>query len=306
MGHGSGEEPATGALPPGAATEWAGAGPEAAPPGAAGAAGPAGPAGVVPIERIPGGHLAGWIRRADFALLPLASLEWHGPHMPLGTDLILARGLAERLRGEFTALLYPPFVYTACPGKTRHYPGTVALRAEVALAVLCDVLRGILDAGFVRVLLLNAHDANMAIARAAAEAVTGERRASILLVNWWQMVSPEETAGLFRGEPGDARPGRGHGGPFEASATAALAPESVDPALAPELPPRRPPEAGRPYVLVESNPEPWAGYAGFVRDTSVQAGRFIVERTLEHLERLIAAWLRAPLPGDPPGRARDG
>ena len=87
------------------------------------------------------------------------------------------------------------------------------------------------------------------------------------------------------------------GGP--GGATAALEPGSVDPALAAELPPRRPPAAERPFVLVESHPSPWAGYAGFVRDATEAKGRVIVERATRHLEDLVAAWLRAPLPDEP-------
>ncbi|HYM68817.1 MAG TPA: creatininase family protein [bacterium] len=248
------------------------------------------------VTHIPGGRLAEWVGRADFAVLPLGSVEWHGPHLALGTDLILTEGFAGTLDGEYTAVAYPPVTYAACPGKTRGYAGTVPIRPSVALDYLCDVLDGILQAGFVRVLLLNAHDANMSIARAAMEWVSGKHTASLLLVNWWQLVTPAETDAKRMFE---RHSGRGHGGPYETAAAWAFAHDAVELALAPEIPPRPPLATDRPYVLVESAPTPWDGYAGYVRQASLEKGEQIVRQARAQLATVIRAWLDAPLPGAP-------
>ncbi|MER5705513.1 creatininase family protein, partial [Micromonospora sp. NPDC002296] len=50
--------------------------------------------GLVLVARVPGGELAAVAGAADFAVLPVGAVEWHGPHLPLGTDLILAEGFA--------------------------------------------------------------------------------------------------------------------------------------------------------------------------------------------------------------------
>ncbi|MCG0239131.1 MAG: creatininase family protein [Firmicutes bacterium] len=255
---------------------------------------------IQPVTRIPGVELGDWVQKADFAILPLGAVEWHGPHLPLGTDLILCEGFARAAAeaGEFTAVLYPPVPYAACPGKTRGYPGTVAVRPETALAYLIDVLEGILATGFVRVLLLNAHDGHMSMARAAMEWVSGRHRCSLLLVNWWQLVTPEETAaqGFFAGHSG-----RGHGGPYEGAVTWAFAPEAVRPGAAREIVPRPALATDRPYVLVESCPSPWEGYAGLIGQMDREKGEWIVRQATGHLGRLIRAWLAAPLPDPPPG-----
>lgn len=256
---------------------------------------------VQPVSHIPGGRLAEWVERADFAVLPLGSVEWHGPHLPFGTDLILTEGFARTLPGDFTAVAYPPMPYSACPGKTQGYPGTVVIRPETALSYLSDVLEGILRAGFVRVLLLNAHDANMSIARAAMEWISGRYRSSLLLVNWWQLVTPAETAAqaMFTGHSG-----RGHGGPYETAVTWAFAPDAVEIDAGAELTPRPNLETDRPYVLVESCPSPWEGYSGLIRQATREKGETIAEAARLHLDGLLRSWLAAPLPDDPPGRAR--
>ncbi len=149
---------------------------------------------LIPFDELRGGERADVAARADFAVLPVGAVEWHGPHLPFGTDVILAREFARCLTGDFTAVLFPPMPYSACPGKTSGHQGTIAIRPEVALAYLCDILKGIVDAGFERVLVLNGHDANMSMARAAMEWVSGRRRASFLLVNWFQLLTPAEPA----------------------------------------------------------------------------------------------------------------
>lgn len=253
---------------------------------------------IVSFAELRGGRRAEIAERADFAVLPVGAVEWHGPHLPFGTDVILAAEFARRLTGDFVAALFPPVAYSACPGKTSGHAGTIAIRPEIALAYLCDVLEGIVDAGFERVLVLNGHDANMSMARAAMEWVSGRRRASFLLVNWFQLLTPAETAHVFVGHNG-----RGHGGPFESSAVWSFAPDSVDVAGVEDLPPRPALDTDRAHVLVESYPTPWDGWSGHVGQASREKGDELVAGALASLERVLAAWIAAPRT-DPPRRLR--
>ena len=244
---------------------------------------------LIPFAELRGGLRAEVAQRAHFAVLPVGAVEWHGPHLPFGTDVILASEFAAKIRGDFTAVLFPAMPYSACPGKTSGHEGTIAIRPEVALAYLCDLLQGIVDSGFERVLVLNGHDANMSMARAAMEWVSGHRRVSFLLVNWFQLLPPEGTSHLFSGHNG-----RGHGGPYEAAAVWSFAPESVDTDGVPDLPPRPALETDRPHVLIESYPTPWDGWSGYISQASRAKGDEIVDRALDKLEDVLNAWLANP------------
>src|SRR5207244_1798643 len=68
----------------------------------------------------------------------------------IGRVRALAEQFGRRLIGELTAVLFPSVAYSACPGKTSGHEGTIAIRPEVALAYLCDVLEGIVRSGFER------------------------------------------------------------------------------------------------------------------------------------------------------------
>ncbi|MEV4200918.1 creatininase family protein [Micromonospora globbae] len=287
--------------------------------------------GLLPASRVPGGDLAAVAGAADFAVLPVGAVEWHGPHLPLGADLILAEGFAgESAPGDHhdavpsgdgtpdgtatpdgaaspgvavtpgdgvagpRGVLFPAVPYAACPGQTRPWPGTVAIRPEIAVGYLADVIEGIVAAGFARLVIVNGHDANMSTVRAAMEWVSGRRTASLLLVNWFQLVTPDETAELF-----GPLPSRGHGGAYETSGVLGFAPESVRPGVAPDLPPKPKLPVPHPYVLVESRPDPWQGWSGHVSLASETAGRRIRELAGARLREILRAWVAAPPPAPP-------
>ncbi|UNK19985.1 creatininase family protein [Paenibacillus sp. N3/727] len=226
---------------------------------------------------------------AQFAVVPLGSVEYHGPHSPLGTDTILAEGFAKRVNAALRPLIYPTLPFSACPGKTQHYPGTISVRPSIFIEYLTDVVEGICRLGICNIVLLNAHDANMGPARVVAESVTSTYPdASFLIINWWQMASVDFTQqlGLFQGTAG-----RGHGGPFEMSAVKALRPEMVAVQESDLELDSCPPLSSLPYVLVEGTPQGWDGYTGHIQQCSLEAGQTIVVEASRNMNLLIQEWL---------------
>lgn len=280
--------------------------------------------GLLPATRIPGGELAAVAAAADYAVLPVGAVEWHGPHLPLGTDLILAEGFAAEAGGAAgpntdadgpaggvasaagssgdtstgapgpRGVLFPAVPYAACPGQTRPWPGTVSIRPEIAVGYLADVIEGIVAAGFPRLLIVNGHDANMSTVRAAMEWVSGRRTASLLLVNWFQLVTPAETTDLY-----GPLTARGHGGAYETSGVLGFDPGAVRLDAVADLPPKPKLPVGHPYVLVESRPDPWQGWSGHISLATEAAGRQVRATAGARLREIVAAWVAAPPPAPP-------
>ena len=172
------------------------------------------------------GALAGRV-----ALLPAGSVEYHGPHGPLGTDTFIARELAALAAAQRPRLiLMPELAYTPCPAETRDHAGTIAIASPVAAELLEHVFRGLLRAGLAGVVVMNAHEGNIEPARLAADAVGKEFPDAVFaLLNWWETLPADETARLVGfSENG----GHGHAGPLEMSVTQAIVPELVRPELA--------------------------------------------------------------------------
>ena len=219
------------------------------------------------------------IKSMDFALLPLASFEYHGPIAPVGTDAAIADALARYAAKRYRCIVYPTVYYTACPAKTHRCP-TISIEPATMLAYLKQVLQGIYDAGFSRVLMLNAHDGNMGIARAAAEAIAGDTHT--LLINWWQLLSDEETSAIFPSG------GRGHGGPYETSAAWAAYGQNACGEAKYDRPSHKLPGI---HVHVEGEPKDFTGYAGAISEASFDKGEVILERAGSMLDKVVAEWI---------------
>jgi creatinine amidohydrolase len=96
------------------------------------------------------------------AILPVGAIEAHGPHLPLLTDVIIARGMSVAgaralvARGFPHVVVAPPLQFTTA-GFAAGFPGTLSLRPETVTAVLVDALGSLHRAGFSRIVLANPH-----------------------------------------------------------------------------------------------------------------------------------------------------
>lgn len=83
------------------------------------------------FEEVGGFEVAEVVSEHPLAILPLGSLEFHGPHNPLGSDSIIISGIAERVAVRTKGLLFPTIIFTQCPAHTTHFRGTISIRPEV-------------------------------------------------------------------------------------------------------------------------------------------------------------------------------
>jgi creatinine amidohydrolase len=107
------------------------------------------------------------VDRTPTAVIPLGSIEQHGPHLPNGTDTIAAELIARRLADLMDAVYVPLTPYGVTPIHAGH-PGTVTLRRDTFEALLTDVCREVVAAGVRTVVLVNWHEGNIASMNAVA------------------------------------------------------------------------------------------------------------------------------------------
>lgn len=115
------------------------------------------------------------------AMLPVGSVEQHGPMGLIGTDTICAREIAARAATLCGAIVAPEIAYTPAPFNTG-FPGTLSITPEVAEALLTEVCGGLLRQGFLGVFVVNGHGANLEpLAKVAAACPKG----AIHVQSWW-------------------------------------------------------------------------------------------------------------------------
>ena len=107
-----------------------------------------------------------YLKYSDTILIPHASLEQHGPHLPLYCDTITAQEVATRA-GEAAGILYTPTLWLGySPQHMREAgwgAGTITLRADTLLNVIYDIGRSVIHHGFNRLIFVNGHGSNIKV-----------------------------------------------------------------------------------------------------------------------------------------------
>jgi creatinine amidohydrolase len=97
-------------------------------------------------------------------VLPLGSIEVHGPHLPLGTDTRIIHEVALKASEIEEAIVLPPLAYCYAP-ENKHFPGTISISAEILLRLLEEICSEVSRNGFRKLIILNGHGGNRRILR---------------------------------------------------------------------------------------------------------------------------------------------
>ena len=142
-------------------------------------------------------------------IVPIGTLEDHGYHLPIDTDVTLVeavcRGAAERLPAQ--TVLLPPIVHGYSPHHM-DFPGTISIRWDTFCRYCTDVALSLVRHGFQRVLMVNGHGSNQNLVETAARLAMVEEPESLVAASFY-LVS-ERSA---RGDRGGPRLGPGRYGP---------------------------------------------------------------------------------------------
>lgn len=169
-----------------------------------------------------------YLQDKDTILVPMASTEQHGPHLPLYTDTITAVEITERISEAIGVLHTPPLwagyspQHMYGPGQGR---GTITLRASTLLDVMYDVGRSLIHHGFNRIIFINGHGSNTKVVDPVLRRLRYETGAMISFVKPFM----ERYEGILHGlmeNPPEETPGW-HSSELETSQDMAWRPELV-------------------------------------------------------------------------------
>ena len=159
------------------------------------------------------------------AVLPVGTVEQHGPHLPLITDVLTASEMSRLAveRDPSRAILLPP-VYYSFNEHHLDFPGTIAVHGETIIRYVTDIGRSLAHHGFRKILIVNGHGSNVPFLDIAARNITNETPAIAAMASWWSLIPKSLIAELRESEkPG----GMAHGCELETSVLLHLRPDLV-------------------------------------------------------------------------------
>ncbi len=228
-------------------------------------------------------------RAKAVAILPTGALEAHGPHLPLGTDVIIAEGMARRAAEKLSArgyhaVLLPPLEYTAAEFAAA-FPGTVSLRPSTVTALVVDVASSLGRHGFPVLAIANAHlDPAHIASIEAALAARGDHLPRMVFPDVakkpWAVRLTEEF-----------RSGACHAGRYESSVVLAARPDLVREAIRRTLPanPRSLVTAIRSGQKSFEEAGGPRGYFGYPADAGAEEGAHTIDALGSILEEAVLA-----------------
>jgi creatinine amidohydrolase len=168
------------------------------------------------LSSLPSPDVAASLQRNPMVVLPFGSIEQHGPHLPCGTDTLVAERLTEAVAARLDALYAPFCPYGVTPLHAGR-PGTVSLSPSTFERLLEEILLELIRMGARTLVLVNWHELNTPSLNGVATRVQAEREATVVVAQACYTAQR-----LYRGEGGELT----HGGSIETLGVLA-----VDPAL---------------------------------------------------------------------------
>lgn len=166
------------------------------------------------------------IKEGRVAVVPVATVEDHGYHLPLDTDVVLCTEVVRRgceLVKEHVVMV-PPVNHGYSPHHM-DFPGTITISGQIFIQYMLDITKSLAHHGFKRILLVNGHGSNRPFLEVVARLTVVETDALCASVSWWDMVPLKEVASALR--EGPAPGSMAHACELETSMYLAIRPELV-------------------------------------------------------------------------------
>ncbi|KAB7706678.1 creatininase [Bacillus aerolatus] len=223
----------------------------------------------------------------NILILPIGSIEQHGPHLPLGVDAMLAEKISLSIAEKVNAVVAPTvsYGYKSLPasGGGPLFPGTIDLKGSTVISLVYDLLEEFLHDGWQKILMVSCHYENEAFLAEAADLIMRNQKEEypkILLSNWWDNLSEEVIPQVFDEVkfPGWALE---HAAIAETSMMMHFAPELVREELIVDEGIDNPPT----YQSFPPSPSliPPSGCLHTARSSSAEKGRLIIENSTDNI-----------------------
>jgi creatinine amidohydrolase len=241
-------------------------------------------------------------REKRVPIVPIGTLEDHGRHLPIDTDVVLVeavcRRAAERLPAE--TVLLPPIVHGYSPHHM-DFPGTITIGWDTFCRYCTNVALSLVRHGFERVLMVNGHGSNQNLVETAARLAMVEEPSSLVAASFY-LVS-ERSLRVIEDIRDSDLGGMAHACELETSLYLHLHPEAVD--MAKAVDERGYPATEHAWMDWSDGPlklMPWwssfseSGVQGDASKATAAKGEALLEAATEEIATYVTELRSIPLP----------
>lgn len=142
-------------------------------------------------------------KNKDVVILPVGSVEQHGPHLPLFTDTIISEGFANLLGDKVNGIVMPSINYgyksQPASGGGPLFPGTIDLNGTSLINLVKDIIEELIRDGVRKIALVNSHFENQAFLLEAIDLVSKNMPSDtkIIMMSWWDLISQDTIDKIF-------------------------------------------------------------------------------------------------------------
>ncbi|WP_338563543.1 creatininase [Paraclostridium sordellii] len=142
-------------------------------------------------------------KEKDVVILPVGSVEQHGPHLPLFTDTIISEGFAKLLGERVNGIVMPAINYgyksQPASGGGPLFPGTIDLNGKTLISLVMDILEELIRDGVKKIAIVNSHFENQAFLLEAIDLVSKKMPTGtkIIMMSWWDLISKQTIDKVF-------------------------------------------------------------------------------------------------------------
>ncbi|WP_238590941.1 creatininase family protein [Paenibacillus beijingensis] len=161
-------------------------------------------------------------KQTDLVIIPTGAFEVYGPHLPLGSDTLVAMKIAEMVASRTNALIGPA-LEVGDSSMLDEFPGTITIRPESFKAYLEDVVTSLVKWGFKDFLFLNTHAGNVPIINQVSYSLRNIKEIRRAQIDYWRFIKTMDYGILESGAAAHS-----HAGEAGTSVMMYLYPELVD------------------------------------------------------------------------------
>jgi creatinine amidohydrolase len=233
------------------------------------------------LQELNAEQVRGLIEHCQTAILPIGAVEAHGPHLPLGTDNILAERLSRKLAERTDSIVLPTLPYGQV-WSLQTFPGSINVSNQSLISILYDIGESLFRQGFRIFAMVNGHLGNTVAMKEAARELY--RDIPALKVFYFFYPGVQEVTSRVR-ESASAHSSYFHACEIETSYMLYLAEEQVDMSKALSEMPDIPTEADCTPTLWETFTS--TAVLGDAKLATRDKGQIIIETALANMTRMI-------------------